>query len=76
MLQQLNQMGFDYRRAEMAIQLSNAKRVDDTLGFLVKSDLGWEHPFLPSEQFSKLCLICQDTYEEHLESIIYGGQGE
>ena len=42
-------MGFDYRRAEMAIQLSNAEHVEDTFGFLVKSDSGWEHPFLPSE---------------------------
>ena len=45
MVQLLDSMGFDHKKIELAISLSNARSIEETFPFLIKGERGWEHSY-------------------------------
>jgi E3 ubiquitin-protein ligase RNF19A len=67
---QLSAMGFPLEMVELSIANSQVKDIDDVLRFLIKTELGWDHPFIPSVKDELLCQICREVDKEHLEFAI------
>lgn len=64
---QLSVMGFPLEMIELAIANSKVKDVEDVLRFLIKTERGWDHPFIPSTREANLCQICKEVDKEHIE---------
>mmetsp|Transcript_34793 Transcript_34793/g.61270 ORF Transcript_34793/g.61270 Transcript_34793/m.61270 type:complete len:438 (-) Transcript_34793:1-1314(-) len=64
---QLSAMGFPLEMIEVAIGKSHVKDVDNILRFLIKTEKGWDHPFIPSTKDALLCQMCREVAKEHIE---------
>jgi hypothetical protein len=67
LVQKLSEIGFRQEMIEMAIASSHDKTLEAVMRYLIKSDRGWEHPFIPTNWNAFTCEICEEADREHLE---------
>ncbi|OMJ66046.1 hypothetical protein SteCoe_37251 [Stentor coeruleus] len=60
-------MGFKFEFINSAVNYTNSLNIEVLIGFMTKSDSGWEHEFIINDQ--NVCEICGDIESEHIAAL-------